>query len=387
MLFYIDRQTLSVLKTTLKGEFGWTDADYGLLVSAFMASYTVCYLVSGRWIDRWGTRRTMPFFIGLMSLATLFCGFSRSLGEMAAFRVALGIAEAGIVPAVLVAIVTWFPPTRRGTASTIKEPINIAGQIIATPLAVGIVHLWGWRWAFFAPGVLGIFIAIGWWLTDRNPPAQRLPAGAAEEPAQAETYLQVLKRREIWGVIFARMISDPMWFFLLYWEPGFLQEKLGMSLTQLGRVGWIPTAVATVSLISLGAFSDRLIIKLGWAPAKSRRVLLQFLAFAAPSVLVLPFVTNHALAIALLCVARVMMIVWLNFSNLLMADLVPRRTIGTAVALMSAVGAGTSLLSNAFIGPIVDAVGYTAIFVVGACLHPLAAVILWRCYGERRRHA
>ena len=166
MLFYVDRQTLSVLKTTLKSAMGWSDVDYGWLVTAFMSCYTVAYLFAGRWIDRWGTRRMMPIFVGLMSLSTLFCGFSPHLGEMAAFRALLGVAEAGIGPAIMVAIYTWFPPTRRGTASSIKEPINIAGQILATPLAVGFTQIWGWRSAFFAPGVAGLVIAVLWWRTE-----------------------------------------------------------------------------------------------------------------------------------------------------------------------------------------------------------------------------
>jgi ACS family hexuronate transporter-like MFS transporter len=205
-------------------------------------------------------------------------------------------------------------------------------------------------------------------------------------PARAR-YRDVLKRRELWGVIVARLVSDPVWFFFIYWEPGYLQERLGMSLDELARIGWIPKAAATATLIVLGFASDRLIAKLRWQPARSRRVILQALAGLAPVLLVLPFASNHILAIVLLCLVRVMMVVWLNFTNLLMADLVPANLIGTAVALMSAFGAATSLLANLFVGPVLDRVGYGVVFTAGACLHPLAAFILWKCYGRRPRPA
>ncbi|HZQ36107.1 MAG TPA: MFS transporter [Dehalococcoidia bacterium] len=382
MLFYLDRQTLSVLKTTLKLELGWTDTQYGWLVSAFMASYTLGYLVSGRWIDRWGTRRAMPVCLGVMSVAALGCGLAQTLPQMTAFRALLGMAEAGVVPAVMVAIVTWFPPMWRGTASTIKEPINIAGQIIATPVAVACTAMWGWRSAFFAPGVAGLTVALAWWWVDRLP--DEGPISSRRVPAKSESYLTTLRRRELWGVIAARMVSDPAWFFLLYWEPGFLQERVGLSLGQLGRIGWIPTAVAIVSLVGFGMFSDRLIARSHWSPARSRRVILQLLALFAPVLVLLPFVHRPALAIALLCVVRVVMVVWLNFSNLFITDLVPHHVTGTALALMSACGAAMGLLCNSLIAPVVSSVGYGVVFATAGCLHPLAALILWRVYRTRR---
>jgi MFS transporter, ACS family, hexuronate transporter len=381
-LFYLDRQTLSVLKTTLKLERGWTDTDYGWLVSAFMLCYTACSLFTGRWIDRWGTRRIMTLFIGVMSLATILCGLSSHLQEMAASRALLGLAEAGIMPAIYVATFAWFPPGQRGTASTIKEPLYVTGLILAAPLAVWFTRHWSWHAAFVVPGAVGMLVAAGWWLLDRAPPGPATATAAA--PA---SYFDALRRPELWGVIVARLISDPLWFFLFYWEPGFLQERLGMSLGELGRLGWIPTAVATTALLISGAFSDWLVRRLGWSPARSRRIILQGLACLAPTVLALRFTENHILAIVLLSFARIMLVGWLNLTNLFMADLVPHKLIGTSIALMSAFGAATGLLCNAFIGPVIGTIGYGGIFTIGACLHPLAALILWRCYRKPSRGA
>ncbi len=386
MLFYMDRGTLSVLKTTLKTDLGWTDRDYGWLVTVFMLFYTTCFFFSGRLIDRWGTRMMMPLFIGAMSVATALSGLARNLGEMGACRALLGIAEAGVMPAIMVAIFQWVPAHRRGLASTIKEPLYVVGQVLATPLAVWFTTRWNWHAAFFAPGLVGLFIALAWGVTDRRStlvsPKPVALIAAAPPVAAPSGYRAVLSRREIWGVIAARLVSDPLWFFLIYWEPGFLQERMGLTLGELGRIGWIPTAVATAALLIFGPTSDWLVTRFGWAPARSRRVILQSLAVLAPLVLVLHYVKQPAMAIVLLCLVRVMAVTWLNFTNILMADLVPQKMIGTAVALMSAFGAGTSMVCNAFIGPMVGSIGYGVIFAIGACLHPIAAVILWRAYGR-----
>ena len=389
MFFYMDRQTLSVLKTTLKLEQGWSDTQYGWLVSVFMFFYTGCYFLSGRWIDRFGTRIMMPVFLGAMSLASVFSGLAMGLGQMGMCLALLGVAEAGVMPAVMVAIYNWVPAHRRGMASTIKEPLYVAGQILATPLAVWFTTTWTWRSAFFAPGIAGLVVVGLWWWIDQKKPTEQteftsVPGVTSYAPITRSTsYRDVLSRREIWGVILARLISDPLWFFLIYWEPGFLQDRLGLSLSQLGQIGWIPTAASTLVLLVLGAGSDWIVSRFGWTPARSRRVILQTLATLAPLVLVLHFVHQPALAIVLLCFVRIMAVSWLNFTNILMADLVPQRMIGTAIALMSAFGACTGMICNAFVGPIVSSVGYGAIFFVGACLHPVAAFILWRSYGRR----
>lgn len=372
MLFYVDRQTLSVLKTTLQQEWSWTDADYGAMVGAFMIPYTLCYLVTGRWIDRWGTRRMMPLFLGAMSLATLGSGISGSSLELGFWRAVLGAAEAGIIPAVMVAIIQWFPPDRRGTAATINKPLTVAGQILVVPLAAWIALHVGWRWAFLFPGILGIACAIAWWFADRGAP---LPVSTGSVPS----YRSVLARAEIRGVLIARLVSDPLWFFLIFWQPALLQEQLGLSLGELGRVGWIPTTIALGGIMALGYASDRL-VRRGVSPARARWTVLLASTVAAPAVFVLPYVHSLPLALGLLAIIQIMTASWMSLSGLLIGDLMPGRMVGTAVALMSAIGAATGALFNLAAGSFVAALGYPALLTACAILHPVAAAILWLSY-------
>lgn len=197
MLFYVDRQTLSVLKSVMKGQFVWSDADYGGLVAVYMVPYTLCYLLTGRLIDRWGTRVMMPVFLAGMSFATVASGFAETLWGFGSTRFVLGVAEAGIIPAVMVAIVRWFPPEKRGTATTLNKPLTVAGHILVVPVAAWLTAAHGWRSAFIVPGLLGLACAAAWWFVDRNPPVW------TETPARRDlpSYREVLAKKEIRGVL------------------------------------------------------------------------------------------------------------------------------------------------------------------------------------------
>ncbi|MDI1249640.1 MAG: MFS transporter [Lacunisphaera sp.] len=379
MLFYIDRQTLSVLKPTLKVEMGWSDTHYSWLVTAFMVPYTLCYLVTGQLIDRWGTRLMMPLFLGVMSVATMLTGLAGNLWTMAACRFVLGAAEAGIVPAVLVAIVTWFPRDLRGTANTFNKPLTVSGQILVAPLAAWITAGIGWRWAFLLPGLASLIAARMWWTLDRSPPEY----GAPPAPASPPTYREVIRTKAIRGVLLARIISDPLWFFLIFWQPGFLQEELGMTLEKFGQVGWIPAAASVGFIMVFGVTSDWL-IRRGWSPAASRIRILMAVSLLSPAILVLRWVDHHGLAITLLTIVQVMTATWLSMTGLLMSDLVPRRMVGTAVAIMSAFGAAMGTVFNLCAGPLIESVGYSTLLVLASLLHPLAAGILWWNYGHSR---
>jgi ACS family hexuronate transporter-like MFS transporter len=377
MLFYVDRQTLSVLKSTLKVAEGWTDTQYSWLVTAFMLPYTLCYFFTGYLIDRWGTRVMMPLFLGAMSLASVLSGLADSITLFGASRFLLGAAEAGIVPAVLVALVTWFPHDRRGMANTFNKPLTVAGQVLVAPLTAWITLNLGWRWAFLLPGFFGFAAALAWYALDRNP-----PYAAQEGPTRTTvSFRAVFHMPVIRGVLLARLISDPLWFFLIFWQPGFLQEERGMSLEKFGQVGWIPAAVSVGFVMLTGVISDWLIVRGQTAIASRLRILIATaaLSVALPALL---WLHSHSAALALLTVVQIMTATWLSMTGLLVSDLVPRQLIGTSISVISAVGAAAGGLVSLAAGPLIESVGYSTLLVVGALLHPTAAVVLWWYYGR-----
>lgn len=383
VLFMMDRQVLSLLKTTLRDEIGLTDVQYGWLITGFMVPYTVMYLFTGGWIDRWGTRVMSLVFIGTMSAATLLNGMARNFEEIFLCRVLLGAAEAGIIPASILFVYTWFPPDRRATAAGIKSPIALIGTI-STPLLVALItENFGWRVAFVIPGVAGLFVAAGWWLLDKNPPRYEEPKRVAAPRVSA---FGLLRQRKIWPLLAARILSDPFWFFLLYWHAPFLREKLGVSLGELGRWVWILPLGGALANFAAGVFSDRLFVR-GMPLHKARVLPLLLAAGIAPLAWAIPSAASLKVAVLLLAALYVMCYAWTLLTNLFIADLVERENVATGVAVLSAMGGATSAVFNLTAGWLVTHAGYTPLFIAGSLLHPLAAVVLWRAYYRRQEPA
>jgi len=376
VLFMMDRQVLSLLKTTLRDEIGLTDVQYGWLITGFMVPYTVMYLFTGGWIDRWGTRVMSLVFIGTMSAATLLNGLARNFEEMFLCRVLLGAAEAGIIPASILFVYTWFPDDRRATAAGIKSPIALVGTM-STPLLVAfLAENFGWRVAFVIPGVVGLFVAAGWWWLDKNPPQYGVPKKAAAPRVGA---FALLRQRRIWPLFAARVLSDPFWFFLLYWHAPFLREKLGVSLGDLGRWVWILPLGGSLANLGAGLFSDRLIAR-GLPLFKARVLPLLLTAGIAPLAWLIPQAGSIRVAVLLFAALYVMCYAWTLLTNLFVADIVGRENVATGVAVLSAMGGATSAAFNLTAGWLVTHAGYTPLFIAGSLLHPLAAVVLWRSY-------
>jgi ACS family hexuronate transporter-like MFS transporter len=380
VLFVVDRQVMSLLKTTLRDEIGLTDVQYGWLITAFMVPYTVMYLFTGAWIDRWGTRIMSLVFIGVMSLATVLMGFADSFAEMFVARMILGVAEAGIIPCSILFVVTWFPRHLRATAISIKSPLGAIGQVATPPLVAWVTLSFGWHMAFIIPGVIGLGVAVVWYALDHGAPdyGERV----VEKDKAKPSAWRLLADRALWPLLAVRVMSDPFWFFLLYWHAGFLQEHLGLTLAQVGQWAWIPPLFNTLGNVTSGVVSDRLIAR-GWPVRRARTAPLIAVTVLAPLAWLLPFTPSVGLAIALLTGLYVMCGTWLTITNVFVADLVPRSSVATAVGVLSAVGGITSVLFNLVAGWLVGSFGYTPLLLVGALLHPLAAVVIWRTYTRK----
>ncbi|QBE61921.1 MFS transporter [Pseudoduganella lutea] len=379
ILGIIDRQSISALKTTLMAEFGTDNAGYSMLVNAFLIPYALFYPVCGALVDRYGTRRTLSTFVILWSSATLLCGVARSLEEMIVYRAIIGAAEAGLLPASMMALVIWFPKAKIGTAGSLRSALQSAGPIICTPLIVWITLQTSWHYAFILPGAIGIFFGIAWFFADRNPPAYRDRAGAPKVKARA---LDILRHPALWGILLARVVSDPLWFFLNYWQAGYLQEKMGLTLKEIGYLLWIAPLVASIIMVGIGIFSDRL-VKRGWSPVRSRMRIMQCSAVLAPLIFLVPHSTSLPLVIALLSVAYFVAYLWLVFANIMVTDLFRDKGVGVALGLVNACGTVGASFFTSYVGITLDLVGYLPVFLALACMHPLAAVILQVGYGRR----
>lgn len=387
-LFAGDRAVLGILKTTLGREIQLSNSGYSLLVTAFMVPYTAMYLFIGGWIDRFGPPRMLALCVLGMSAATVIAGTAHGVQQLAISRFVLGLAEAGVVPAITLAIFTWFASERRALAYSLANTIQQTAYILSPPFVAVVTLSLGWRWAFLIPGLSGFAIALLWWQVNRR--AGPAPQTGPRETVAPDTDLGMWARIRLLlampGVrilILARVLSDPFWFFFQYWQTAFLQERVGMSLARVGQLTWIPPLVYMGVALALSAFSDRLVAR-GWAAPKARLILLLGATALAPAAFLLPLVRSELPALVLVTLVWTMCATWLNMSSVFMGALVPRHSLASAIGLMSALGGITSIAFNAVVGGIIDAFGYNAPFFFGACLHPLAAGLLaWSFWRQR----
>lgn len=380
LLNYFDRQTLSILKTTLKEALDFDDIGYSQLVLAFMLPYILMYVASGWIIDRFGTRITMTVFVLIWSAASVLSGLTQSFAQLAASRALLGAAEPVTFPLSQRIVLNWAPERRRAFAMSMIAPAGSVGAVLAPPLVATLALAFGWRAAFIVPGVIGVVVALLWWKLDRLPASSGRIGAPDADPLPVS---RLFGNRDFWAIVAARLVSDPVWFFLLFWIPGFLQESLGLSLAEVGLVGGIPYLAALLVCLTFGRLVD-LFVSRG---ADAGRVQLWLLAAGAalmPLAAVVTSAPNVFVAIAIITVLTAVAQSWFAGSGVLLASRIPHRLNATALGFIGAIGASAGLALNLAAGSIIERFGYDALFAVLAFLHPLAAIILWSTLGRRR---
>ena len=379
VLNYFDRQIVAILKPTIKIEFRLDDAGYALLTNIFTVCYACMYPLAGWLVDRWGARSMMLAGLIAWSGACLGTGLTKTFGQLALCRGLLGLAEPIAFPAQLRAVTVWFPGTLRATANSLCVAGGSIGAIAAPPLVAWLTLKLNWHAAFVIPGVLGLGVAVMWWLFYRDPPAEvaQLATGSAA-PAQAPKFawLQLWRTRTLWGILLIRFISDPVWYFCLFWLPGYLQEQSGLTLAQIGMVGWIPFLAGGLGGVGSAAWSDWL-VKRGLPPVRARKLMLTSMAVLAPVCALTPHLAHPAATLAIFSVASAVCLSWLYSLSVVIAETFPTGNIGSVLGIAAGFGAAGAILFNYFVGQVMGTLGAANMFVIMALLHPLAALVLW----------
>ncbi|HPC61302.1 MAG TPA: MFS transporter [Verrucomicrobiota bacterium] len=386
VLNYFDRQIVSVLKPTLKGEFGLNDPGYALLVNIFAVCYAGMYPVAGWLVDRFGARLIMLAGIVTWSTACLGAGLTRAFGLFAFFRGMLGAAEPLAFPSQLRVVATWFPGTLRATANSLSVAGSSIGAIIAPPLVAWLTLTFNWHAAFLVPGALGLGLAVLWWWIYRDPPAEMAAEMRRSNGREADgrfTWPELWRTRSLWGILCIRFISDPVWYFCLFWLPGYLQEKSGLTLAQIGMVGWIPFLAADLGGVGSSAWSDWL-VKRGLAPLRARKVMLTATALCAPVCVLTPHLPHPAVTLALFGIVGAVCLSWLFTLSVVIAETFPVGNVGSVMGIAAGFGAAGAIVFNTYVGQVMETLGSAQVFGVMACLHPLAAVLLWTVVRPER---
>ena len=253
---YIDRQTVSVLKTSISQDLGLSNADYAAIQNSFLLFYGVSQMVSGRLYDIIGTRLGFVFSIVVWSLAALAHATARTATAFGVFRAALGFGEAGNWPGAAKVVSEWFPVRERALGMGIFNTGAAVGGALSPPIIAWLATAYGWRMTFVLTGVLG-FIWLALWLVLFQTPARHrwitegerahildgaapTAAGSAWRPG----WIELLRYRQTWAVVLGRFITDPIWWLYIFWLPSYLQEARGFSLQQVGQSAWLPFLAA-----------------------------------------------------------------------------------------------------------------------------------------------
>ncbi len=383
---YMDRQVIGILKDTLQHQFGWSEIDYGNLVAAFEAAYAIGMVVVGRAVDRLGTRIGYASAMALWSVASMAHGFASSIGGFLAARFALGFGESAVFPASLKSIAEWFPRSERSLATGIANAGTNFGAII-TPLIVPWITIhWGWRSAFYLVGGIG-FIWLAAWLWIYRAPEKHPRLSAAElsyirsdppEPNVKTPWLSLLHYRQTWAFTCGKFITDPIWWFFLFWIPDFLQRKHGLSLTQLG-----PPIVAIYLLADAGSVAggwlSSALIRGGKTVNAARKIAMLVCAIAVIPIVITPSVRSTAGAVLLIGLA---VAAHQGFSANLFTtttDMFPRPVVASVVGIGGMAGAVGGLLIATVVSHLLQWTGSYAIpFMMAgsAYLIALAAIHL-----------
>jgi ACS family hexuronate transporter-like MFS transporter len=376
---YVDRQVLGLLKPALEKELGWREADYGWIVFAFQLAYALTMPFAGRLIDWAGTRLGYAVAVSLWSVAAMGHALAHSALGFGVARFALGLCESANFPAAIRTVADWFPQRERALATGIFNSGANIGAILA-PLSVPYLALrYGWRSAFIVTGAAGLAWVLVWWWFLRGPRGQAR-APSPEEDVARPPLRSLLTSPAAWAFILGKFLTDPAWWFYLFWLPGFLNRVYGLDLAHLGLPIIVVYQASAVGSIGGGWISGAL-VKRGWRPNRARAAAMLICAVAVtPVILVGAARANMWLAVALVGLATAAHQGWSANLYTLASDLFPRNAVGSVVGLGGLGGAAGGMLVAPLVGYWLDWShgAYGPLFVIAGSVYLVAfAIIHW----------
>jgi len=357
---YIDRQVLGILKPVLAHDLGWNEADYGWVVFAFQCAYAVMMPIAGRVLDWLGTRLGYALAVLVWSAAAMSHALARNLIEFAIARFFLGLGEAANFPAAIKTVANWFPRRERALATGIFNSGTNIGALVAPLLVPFVAARFGWRSSFLVTGGLDLLWIVVWLATYRPPRQQRwlsqqelafIESDQETEPARRIPYLQLLRTRAAWAFLLGKFMTDPVWWFYLYWLPGFLNQKYKLDLTHLGPPLIAVYLFADIGSIGGGWLSSRLLAR-GFSVTAARKIALLTCALAVVPVSCVILTGGKLwITVALIGLAAAAHQGWSANLFTIPSDTFPRSAVGSVVGLGGFGGAVGGML-------VAPAVGY-----------------------------
>ena len=396
---YLDRQVISLLKDDyLEPMFHWTETDYANIVVVFQICYAIGMLGVGRFIDKVGTKLGYALALAVWSVAAIFHAAARNtLGFMAA-RGVLGISEAGNFPAAIKTVAEWFPKKERALATGLFNSGSNIGAIIA-PLTVPLIAMaWGWQWAFIITGAIGLMWLV-FWLAIYEIPAKHKKLSKSEfayinsdkesivennSPQEKISWFKLLTFRQTWAYFIGKFLTDPVWWFYLFWLPSFLNKQYHMTKTDLALPIAVVYTMTTFGSI-FGGWLSGYFMKIGWPVYKARMTAMLIFALCVTPVVFAQYLGqfNHWYAVLIVGLAASAHQAWSANIFTTASDMFPRKAVASVTGIGGMAGAVGGILIAKLAGGLLDYykalgninTGYYVMFIVCGSAYLVAWVI------------
>ncbi|GAB3794002.1 MFS transporter [Spirosoma humi] len=402
---YLDRQVISLLKPILEKEFSWTESDYGNIVTVFTFFYGASTLLAGYIIDRIGTKLGYVGAILVWSLAAMGHALAGSTFGFMIARAFLGFGEAGNFPASIKTVAEWFPKKERALAVGIFNAGANIGAVAAPAVVPALALMAGWQMAFIVTGALGFIWIVVWWLLYDVPgkhkhvnPAElaHITQETAAEFATAgdaatvntidgaAVKYPIFANKAIWGFMSGKLLTDPIWWFFLFWLPSYLANIYHLDLKKLGAPLIVIYLAATIGSVGGGWLSSMLIRK-GWHPTRARQWSMALFAVCVMPVMLISQMNSMWPVIAILSLAVAAHQAWSANIFTVAADQFPKQVISRVVGLGTMAGTLGGAVFPLIVGRILDhykalgslSEGYYIIFYIAGLAYLAAWTMLY----------
>jgi ACS family hexuronate transporter-like MFS transporter len=383
VLNVIDKQTLSIVAPFLRETLHISVAQYSYVVTAFLLAYGVMYSVGGWFVDRVGERIGMATCVGWWAVCTMLTSLVQGAFSLGVVRFMVGLGEPGVYPAALKTTTRWFPKTERGTPIALFSSGGAVGNMLAAPMIALVALRFGWRASFLLPGTLGLLWLAGWLTMYRLPEkhpgvtARDLVKLAEEDSTDAKVgWLALFRNRNVLALVLARLVSDPVNYFYLFFIPEYLKSQRGFSLADIGMYAWMPFVAGAVGGIVGGRWAD-ILAKRGMQPAKAKLRILYGSAAVAPLGILTSQVHSAALALVLMSLMSFIVYCWFINTAALIPDIAPVSQTGSILGIIGTAGTFGGMLFMLLVGFLVTRFGsYQLIFAIVGSVHVIAALAL-----------
>jgi len=384
---YTDRQVLGILADTLQEQIGWSEQDYGFVVAAFSTAYAIALAVWGAIIDRGGIRLGYAMAVALWSLAAMAHALAGSAFGFGLARFGLGLSEAGNFPAAIKTVAEWFPRRERALAVGLFNAGTNVGAILAPLLVPWLALTWGWQSAFLVTGAMGFFWLVLWlWLY--APPARHPRVSAGElayiqqdpaEDAFKVPWRSLFRCRQTWAFFLAKAITDPVWWFYLFWLPKFLHAEHGVQLSQVALPLIVVYLAADVGSIGGGWLSGHF-LKRGWPVHRARKVAMLVCALCVVPIIMAPTMADMWPAVCLVSLAAAAHQGWSANLFTTTSDMFPRKVLASTVGIGGFAGALGGIGFQIFTGWFLSWSGkwYTPLFWLCGLAYLIALLVVHR---------